>query len=330
MTVSRALRGHPSIPALTRDRIRKLAAKMGYEVDPLMRALMTQIRAGREFVHQGAIAFLVPSLELAEKSYGYQKLIKGAAPRAGQLGYRLDVIPLNEIGSGRMRLSRLLAARGIHGILIPPLVEVPAGQIEWSNFTAVAVGDRRGTPSLHLVRNHHSQTILLALERLRELGYRRIGFYLLKLIDDAIRHTWAALWLYDQSQRPLKARIPALMVERLEQGPFLEWLRAYRPEVVLTKHLEVRSWLEAAGFAIPAKIGFVHLDCIAEFGDCTGVDQNTESAGAAALDLVVELLYRNERGVPTQPKTILIDSRWTPGASVRNLTRRTRRASRIQ
>jgi hypothetical protein len=51
----------------------------------------------------------------------------------------------------------------------------------------------------------------------------------------------------------------------------------------------------------------------------SGTDENTLTIGVAAMDLLVTLMHRNERGVPTTPRTVLIDSKWVPGTTVRRI-----------
>ena len=47
MTVSLALRDNPRISAGTRDRIKRLAAELGYHPDPELSRLMNHLRASR-------------------------------------------------------------------------------------------------------------------------------------------------------------------------------------------------------------------------------------------------------------------------------------------
>lgn len=77
------------------------------------------------------------------------------------------------------------------------------------------------------------------------------------------------------------------------------------------------AWLEEAGWGVPDDIGFVSLEYYPEHGDLAGVDQKSLTIGSAAVELVVEQLYHNERGVPETPKVVLIEGRWHPGKTVR-------------
>jgi LacI family transcriptional regulator len=58
------------------------------------------------------------------------------------------------------------------------------------------------------------------------------------------------------------------------------------------------------------------LNCFPESCDCAGTGRGIESVGAAAVDLVVQQLEHNERGIPEVPKTVLIDLEWVDGKTV--------------
>ena len=44
-----------------------------------------------------------------------------------------------------------------------------------------------------------------------------------------------------------------------------------------------------------------------------GIDRDSERIGAEAVDLLVSLLHRNERGVPISGNTLLVKGRWVEG-----------------
>jgi hypothetical protein len=55
-----------------------------------------------------------------------------------------------------------------------------------------------------------------------------------------------------------------------------------------------------------------------ESGDKTiaRIDQNDVLIGRTAVDYVVGMIQRNERGVPSTPLRILVEGVWVPGKSV--------------
>jgi LacI family transcriptional regulator len=69
-------------------------------------------------------------------------------------------------------------------------------------------------------------------------------------------------------------------------------------------------------YNVPKDLGIVMLDYSNSYGSCAGVDQHHEILGAAAVDLVVGQLYRNETGVPSHPKYVTIEGSWIKGATL--------------
>jgi hypothetical protein len=59
------------------------------------------------------------------------------------------------------------------------------------------------------------------------------------------------------------------------------------------------------------------LDLHPFHGDWSGVDQQIENAGAAAVDLVIERLMTNDLGIPALPKTVLTQGAWRDGSTLR-------------
>jgi len=47
------------------------------------------------------------------------------------------------------------------------------------------------------------------------------------------------------------------------------------------------------------------------------MDERWDGIGQAAIDLVVSLLKNNDSDVPRFPRFVLVEGRWTGGASVR-------------
>ncbi len=63
------------------------------------------------------------------------------------------------------------------------------------------------------------------------------------------------------------------------------------------------------------RVGFAHLHLTPDVAEFSGIDQNNERVGEAAVDLVVEQLHGNAFGVPAMPKTGLIEGRWVAGTT---------------
>ena len=189
--------------------------------------------------------------------------------------------------------------------------------MNWQFDALAQISSHSVAPELHLATTHPFETVRVSLEELSALGYRRIGLHVEKKIDVKLRGEWSAALAVRQQGLPRSRCIPILLQEPLDQTEFSTWIQKYRPDVVLTKHIRARSWLEDLGLMIPADIGFAHLDWRSDFEGCAGLKQHVHVVAAMAVDLVVEQLHHNERGVPSHAKTLLVKGLWVPGTTLR-------------
>src|SRR5690606_4287892 len=102
----------------------------------------------------------------------------GATAKARDLGYRLEHFWLGEPNLTHQRMSDILYARGITGLIIASHryeVDAPL-RFEWSRFSAVKIDFFPHEPMLHNVTNDQRAIIRLAMRRVIAAGYRRVGF----------------------------------------------------------------------------------------------------------------------------------------------------------
>lgn len=319
MTVSLALRNHPSLPERTRGRIQKLAEAMGYRPNPLVSAFVASRRSGRKGQRHLPLAFVssLRSPNAWKENHTYHRYFKGAADRAKQLGCQLDPYWYDQSSMTPERMSDILFNRGINGIILAPIAE-PGGSLalDWSRFSSVALGYSMATPKIHRACNHQFHTMLLALKHLHELGYERIGLATNFLDDKRVDHNWIAPYLYYTQQVMGVAPLPFLGAEDWSEKDFLKWFGAHEPEVVVTTRVEAYDWLIRAGCKIPEATGLFLLDRWEENEAASCVDQNSEVVGSAAMDLLLGQLYRNERGIPDHPKALLVEGGLRAGKTV--------------
>jgi LacI family transcriptional regulator len=332
MTVSRVLRNHASVQMETRQKVLRAVEETGYRANPLVGAWMAHMRSSNaRKTNQEIIAFLVTDLEREAfmRSLTVRRYFEGACARAGELGFKIEVFWMGEKGMRGKRMSAILQARGIAGVLVAPLPS-PVGVIEldWERFAAVGLGYSMRAPGVHRVTNHQIHSIRLALAEVQRLGYRRVGLALEESKDVRVDYNWSTgLLPYQMSLRPRDRVKPHLPVTFSREG-LLSWVKKERPEVILGGRQDIVSWLPQAGWRVPEQVGFVSLEYYPEYGDIAGVDQNSFIIGSAAVELVVEQLYHNQRGIPATPKVVMIEGRWHPGGSVRHLRVETIEASR--
>ena len=331
MAVSLALRNSPKISPPTAARIRVIAERLGYRPNPLVSALMTQLRHSKEVKKPSTLAYVTayPTIDGWKRPGPFLEFFEGAQARAEALGYTLEEWWLRQPGMSAQRFCDILYTRNIHGLLIAPL---PPGGVEikldWPKFAASSIGYSVTAPPIHRASNDQYGTITLALRELTRLGYRRIGLAIADENDARVKRNWSAGMLVYQQSVPFTERIPSLLATGPFSKEFAGWFQQHKPQVVLSLASQCPRVMQDLGCRIPRDAGFAHLALSASDKDWAGVNQNSELVGAAAIDLIDAQLRRNERDVPQFPKTLLVQGQWVPGPTVREMpsgpVRRTR------
>ena len=323
-TVSLALRNHRSIPPPTRARIQALAEQMGYRPNPLVSALMTYQRSTRRSRPTDltiAMAINFARTSSAWRSYLSADLLSSAAQRAGDLGYRLEEFWAPDLKLTGEKLSSVLFARGIPGVIIAPL---PAARghlkMAWPNFAAVAIGHSLIRPPLHRVTTNRFMAMRHAIRHLRRLGYTRLGLAMQENQDARVDHQWSAAFTWEQEQASPSRRTPLFLAPEPDwnERQFGRWLKANKPEVILGYDPLVIAWLKNLGKNVPADVGFAHLWNPDRSGQFAGIYHDAPAIGAAAVDFVAGMIQRNERGVPRAPQPLMLEAFWQDGATVRH------------
>ena len=156
----------------------------------------------------------------------------------------------------------------------------------------------------------------LVLETLRAKGYRRIGLALDKSVDAKVDRTWSSCVAGYQLRWPAKERVPVLLGD-LAPKSIRAWVSRHKPDVVVGIDGALDGLLKS-GFRIPRDFSFAHLSLPSTPFlklHLSGLDQNWRLAAAAAVDSVAAQIYRNERGIPAEPKTIMVEGFWVEGES---------------
>ncbi|MCH6255121.1 LacI family transcriptional regulator [Puniceicoccaceae bacterium K14] len=317
-SVSMALRDNPRLPASTVDRVKLLAEELGYVPDPALSALAahrSRVRVFRDF----SVVALVSNWSTKDAWASLpsaQQFIEGARARARELGYSLQHHWAKADGVSAARFSDILRARGIRGVLLAPS-EFPETKLEldWESFSVVTM--ERNAQFHHLVPNHY-EDLLLCWKKVRSFGYERVGLAVRK--DLAIRwsNQWEAAYAYAcANAKKNLVSIPTL--ELSEDNPvkqLREWIRAYRPQVVIGRCDNFIEAANAEGLEVPRDIGYVSLNLIDDVPEASGIDQHRGIMGAVAIDVLNSLLQRNQSGF--QPASIgtQIDGTWRVGSTL--------------
>lgn len=319
-TVSRALRNHPALPRATCERIQAVARKLGYVENPLLSVVLSSVRRGRRQAHLGTLAFLTAHRTTNgwKEIATYRDFYQGAKERAERQGFKLEPHWAADPSLTGRRLSEIMTSRGIIGLLLGSRSpDARFAELDWSRFASVRLGLSASNQRFHCVVNHQIHTIRLVAAELAARGYRRIGLAVGRWQNESVEDNWLAGFLAWQHVLPVAERVPVYLPEQLERVGLLEWYHQHKPDACIAVNSMVRDWLVDGGVAIPAKLGFALLDWHEEHKGIAGADQGNKLVGAAAVDVAVGLLHRNERGVPEQPRITLIRSAWRDGDTVR-------------
>ena len=319
--VCRALQNHPSIPERTRERIRAIAEKIGYRPDPMLSALAAYRHTRRSPVFQGGLAWLSasnPTFNWRQVPV-YAAYMRGASEQAARRGYTILDYDLNAAGMTPRRLAAILRARNVRGILVCPQPQ-PHTRIDfpWDDFSAVSLGYTMDSPRLHMVTANHFHSTRLIWEKLTALGYQRIGLAVQGDINERIGGHLLAAYLLDQQALPARRRLlPFVAGTSLTQAAFARWLRQHRPDAIITTFYGFPELLTKLRVKVPDDLGVALVFKSSGKDDFAGIDQNVELTGHVALDYLVAMLHRNERGVPATAQRILVEGRWVDGQTVR-------------
>jgi len=322
MTVSRALRDEPAIAADTRRRIQKIAKQLGYRPDPHLSRLMGTIRARKEGRLTNVIAYLTAYDQRAGwKKHPSQRICwESATRRAADGGYRLEEFWAKEPGMTDARLSEIIRARGIDGVVIAPL---PAPQpifqdFRWEYFSVVGIGYSLAQPAFHRVCSHHFQSVMLLAEKLNAAGYRRVGLAMNLQNDERVHHHWRAGHLVTQSLHGAEIAPDSMFLTADWNCAALGfWIKRYRPDAIITIGPQVGTWLGELGLRVPRDIGLANVDVALDSPGTTGIDQSLHLIGATAIDLLVSLIYHHEKGVPAVPRVTKVQGTFLPGSTIR-------------
>lgn len=313
-TVSKALREDPTIPVARRREIQRVAKAMGYRPNPMVAALMARLHTRRRRDDPYHIAWLDLWHDDREAAGAtdFNLMLRGAIQRADQLGYQIQVHHVVRDGTSPARLRQVLISRSQWGVVIPP---VPQGSMHYpldmEGLTGVTIGTSLHSPTMHRVAANLYQGGQLACRQLREDGHHRIGLVLSPSMNERVEGKWLAAYLAEQFQWPRAQRLPPLLVSAGEADQFYRWLSRHKPDVILIAELHVEHWISSkakSGISAPPTAWLRMLKTRPK--ETRAIDTGPEKMGAAAVDLVVGQIHRNERGNPDAAHTLLLDGVW--------------------
>jgi LacI family transcriptional regulator len=135
--------------------------------------------------------------------------------------------------------------------------------------------------------------------------------------DARIKSKWSAAFHAFFRSYSRDSGIPALIEPHVARGSFLSWFQHYRPDVIVGHVQTMVDWLKEIDVRVPEDTAFFNLNVTERTAPCAGLDLAPRRLGAAAIEAVVAMLHRQERGVPDFPQTITLEATWVDGPTLR-------------
>jgi LacI family transcriptional regulator len=318
-TVWGALRGDQRVADGTKDRILRLAKEMGYRPNPAFQQMCRQIRQKRKVEYQSTIALINhfdhPHPEKHDPFH--RRFLEGTHEEAKRQGFRVDHFWTKQPDLSGQRLSDIMRARGIEGLIVAAGNVFESLDLVWDRFATIAVGFTLENPRLNRVDADYQQAMRLCIGNLMELGHRRIGLVLRSEYETWRRYNLSVPYYWYQATCTPRDHPPVLVVDQTMKSDFLRWMKTHKFDGLITNHFATIDWCQEAGIRVPEDLG-VALSTptpIQRFSDISGIDYHPSQMAAAAVNVLVAQMHRNELGYPRTPKIVTTRVSWKPGKS---------------
>ncbi len=324
-TVGLALRNDPRVMPATATKVHAAAKQLGYTHDAMLSALSAyRHRNSRRFA--GVIGYIVTyPPEMLQTNVTERMVRETASERALSLNFQLEAFQINAPGMTPDRLSEMLRARGVQGLILSPRLPDPGPMpdLAWSHFSPVALGFSITNLTIHRVCTYHTHNMRLCLSQMRARGYRRIGLVLPREIYERSRGHVLGAYLAEQQLLPREDRVEPLFVPiaAITQANVGRWLKEQKVDGVILSAmpLEVMAFIENLKFKVPDQLGVAVISRFGKNEHIAGIDERMRLLGEGAVDTVVGMISRNERGLPAHPRYTLIEGSWVERPTVRPL-----------
>ena len=323
-TISLALRNSPRIRPELREKIRGAAAEMGYVADPILQRLAAYRRPGGQARFHSVIAWVNhwPRPEQLRSYHEFNQYWLGAKLAAKRLGYQLEEF-IWPVDRPAKQAEQMLLEGGALGLLISPhKPETDWGDFDWSKFSLMRFGLSMRRVYSNLVTADHQRAMVLAIKRIHDNGYRRIGLIYNADHDRAMggNHYGGFVWAHkllsvDHFIPPLDSEMKTPEFAARSKRNLAAWMKKHQPEAILTTAPEALVLLRELGYQIPADVAVASMSPY-DISVDAGIDQSPKVIGQIAAEMLIKQITLNERGEPADPCRILVESRWQDGKSL--------------
>lgn len=305
-TVSRALNDHPALSEKTVQRIKRLAAKMGYVPNASARGLKT--RRSRVL---GVVVSHIDDPFWSEVLQGIDAVLHPA-------GYSLFIAATHRDPQREKEIVQTMVQRGVEGVILcaPQFSAVQSRILQSYGLATAIVNNEGAAEARYLVYNDDVHGIRLLTQHLIDLGHTRIAF-----LGNQVggRTTVEREAGFRQTMRRAGLRVPERYIQlapegtpaggRLGASKFLKLVA--RPTAIICYNdnmaIGVYAALSEAGLSVPRDVSVTGFDDIAIapylLPPLTTLRQFKRDLGAEAADMMLRILEsRAEAGELPEPE----------------------------
>lgn len=318
MTVSRVLNHTGNVKPATVKKVEAAMTKLGYRRNPMVQALMSQVRRQRVSLSSN-LAWLEEKAD-GKKRDRIALLRDAASQRAAEIGYGFETIFHEPMELSAARIDSILKARGVRGVIIAPIQNSGAKfNFPWSQYSVATIGRSLLTPAISHVMMHFQHAMDRTLQELKVRGYKRIAFMTWREADLRSEHLQLMAFLRHNYLIEAQDRIEPIWMDDWSLRDLQRWYDTKRPEVIISSWPSGWPRVQQLGLRTPEELGFVALSRTESSPEVSGIRVPIEAMASGVVDAVVAQIHRNEQGLPKVPKCMLVEASWENGTTLRQL-----------
>ena len=315
MTVSRSLNNAPGVGEKMKAEVLKAADQLGYHLNPLVAANMSNIRSRRKGNYTATLAVLC-SRPKDQSWPSIDSRIEGALARSEELGFGCDVFDLADDKFTPANLDRIIKNRGIRGLIVTPIeMDLSQCHLDYSRLSVILCFPGSQPQTFPRVIPDHYGNMDQLLRKLGERGYRKIGLMVSEELDLQTAQYWQSKYFsYCQSNSldPIPPYMPSLD-SNYSVDTFRDWFGQHLPEVLITtcERIFESRFFERSGLPIPKDVAVVKVNINCMDRNVSGITEASAEVGRVAVEILSQHMYNNSYGLQNNPFTVLVPGQWT-------------------
>lgn len=290
----------------------RAAESVGYRPDPEIAKTMRRLRTGLSRTYKSTLFGLTTRPERYLFEY-HKDILRGVQKRAEELGYGFTLKYVDPRNFHKGRLETTLLHQNVEGVVLLPM----AGPchcdewLPWERFSVVATTYGVLSPPFHRVVPHQFANLRRACAELTALGYRRIGLVIREEHSVVVNHSFVAA-LATQSALGLSEPVAPLLYRDDLRKHFGVWCERERPDSLILEGEDTYHAIKTLP-RFHARLGLA-LANRERVSKLAGIDEQGESVGRNAVEILAFKLQIGEKGIPPRPQVTMIEGSWIPGS----------------